>query len=108
MHTLGRTSSISSVSSTSSISSRKSVSFDASDKVYYTHGKTEYDRSAKQEDFLCASLGKIYLNEEEEQAIVEEEEDHLVDKNTFANGRRNAQGYAVVLGLKYGPPRSFS
>lgn len=103
MHTLERTSSVSSVSSTSSTDSqgrRKSVSFDVSDKIYYTFSQTDYDRSCEEEAGLCAALGRIYLSEPE-QAMIAEDDDDLVDKNTWANARRNAQGYAVVLGLKY-------
>ena len=100
MPALGRTSSVSSVSSNSSTCSIKSVSFGEMDTVFYTHGE-EYDRTAAEEPrHLRPSLGQIYLSKHEQADIQNSLQDSMVERNTFANGRRNSAGYAVVLTLR--------
>lgn len=99
MPALGRTSSTCSTSSFSSTCSIKSVSFDETDTIYYTHSSNEYDRTATEEANLRASLGRMYLSEPEQQQI-NSQQDSMVERNTFANGRRNSAGYAVVLNLR--------
>lgn len=69
----------------SSIHSCKSVSFDEMDTVYYTHSANEYDRT---------------VMDEPHPTIYQIEQDPLVERNTFANGRRSSFGYAVILTLR--------
>lgn len=107
MPALGRTSSTCSTLSNSSSCSNKSVSFDEEQHVFYTHSSNEYDRTATEEaSDLRASLGRIYLSGSEQADIENSQQDTMVERNTFANGRRNSAGYAVVLNLR--TCRSFS
>lgn len=99
MPALGRTSSTSSTSSACSVS--KCVSFEECDTVFYTHSANDYDRTAAEEaKHLRAALGRIYLSEPEQADIENSLQDSMVERNTFANGRRNSAGYAVVLNLR--------
>lgn len=72
-------------STCSSINSCKSVSFDEMDTVFYTHNSNDYDRTAVDEPY--PSFDHI-------------EQDPLVERNTFANGRRSSSGYAVMLTIR--------
>ncbi|KAG2213037.1 hypothetical protein INT47_011186 [Mucor saturninus] len=75
-------------STCSSINSCKSVSFDEMEHtVYYTHSANEYDRTIEPRCELLVGA-------------VEDEQDPLVERNTFANGRRSTSGYAVILTLR--------
>lgn len=58
--------------------------------VYYTHSANEYDRTIE------------HLDPNHDEMVVDtvDEPDPLVERNTFANGRRSTFGYAVLLTLR--------
>lgn len=97
---LFRRESSSSTSSSCSSCFEKSVRFEDIDTIYYTHSSNEYDRSAVDEAPLHACLGRLSLSNSEEFLIKNPKHDTTVEKNTYANGKRSAAGYAVLLQIR--------
>lgn len=95
MHSLRRSSSNAS-SIASSINSERSVKFDESDTVFYTHSSVDYDRSAVQETLeerMQAAFSRFCLTDSPE-------EDVIVKKNTWKNSKRGAEGYNVLRQIR--------
>jgi hypothetical protein len=86
-----------SLSNASSINSERSVKFDESNTVFYTHSSVDYDRSAPQETLeermMQASINRFSVTDSPE-------EDVIVKKNTWTNSRRGVEGYNVLRQIR--------